>query len=275
MGILDGIVDWLATQVMNFLDLASTSVLGALGCNMDTFKRYFPAASAMYEIFIWTAIGLVLLNLVWQLYRCYGAGFDIDTENPINLVVRSVIFLLLIWYCDDIVNLALQIGGTPYNWILDSSLPGVQFGDFNSVLLVIIGVIANGSVALIALILVMVLAWNYLKLLLEAAERYVVLGVLVFTAPLAFAFGLQPPCPLLPCTVGIDEAFVQQQRIAFAAAGDVDRKALDQKAVAVAEHAPGLGVATEKAVQVQLRRIVTVVLHAGGAASGQQGYTGQ
>ena len=169
MGILDGIVDWLATQVMNLLDLASTSVLGALGCNMDTFKRYFPAASAMYEIFIWTAIGLVLLNLVWQLYRCYGAGFDIDTENPINLVVRSVIFLLLIWYCDDIVNLALQIGGTPYNWILDSSLPGVQFGDFNSVLLVIIGVIANGSVALIALILVVVLAWNYLKLLLEAA----------------------------------------------------------------------------------------------------------
>ena len=150
MGILDGIVDWLATQVMNLLDLASTSVLGALDCNMDTFKRYFPAASAMYEIFIWTAIGLVLLNLVWQLYRCYGAGFDIDTENPTNLVVRSVIFLLLIWYCDDIVNLALQIGGTPYNWILDSNLPGVQFG---------------------------------------AAERYVVLGVLVFTAPLAFAMG--------------------------------------------------------------------------------------
>ena len=55
MGILDGIVDWLAMQVMNLLDLASTSVLGALGCNMDTFKRYFPAASAMYEIFIWTA----------------------------------------------------------------------------------------------------------------------------------------------------------------------------------------------------------------------------
>lgn len=73
--------------------------------------------------------------------------------------------------------------------IAHSSLPGVQFGDFNSVLLVIIGVIANGSVALIALILVVVLAWNYLKLLLEASERYIVLGILVFTAPLAFAMG--------------------------------------------------------------------------------------
>lgn len=41
----------------------------------------------------------------------------------------------------------------------------------------------------IALILVVILAWNYLKLLLEAAERYVVLGILVFTAPLAFAMG--------------------------------------------------------------------------------------
>ena len=90
---------------------------------------------------------------------------------------------------DDIVNLALDIGGTPYNWILGSALPGVQFGNFNSTLLVIIGVVANGSVALIALILLVILAWNYLKLLLEAAERYITLGILVFTAPVAFALG--------------------------------------------------------------------------------------
>ena len=40
MGILDGIVEWIAEQVMNALDLITTSVLGALGCNMDTFLRY-------------------------------------------------------------------------------------------------------------------------------------------------------------------------------------------------------------------------------------------
>lgn len=44
MGILDGIVEWIAEQVMNILDLITTSVLGALGCSMDTFLRYFPAA---------------------------------------------------------------------------------------------------------------------------------------------------------------------------------------------------------------------------------------
>ena len=47
MGILDGIVAWIAEQIMHGLDLISTSVLGALGCNMDIFLRYFPAAETM------------------------------------------------------------------------------------------------------------------------------------------------------------------------------------------------------------------------------------
>ena len=35
MGILDGIVEWIAEQVMYGLDLINTSVLGTLGCNMS------------------------------------------------------------------------------------------------------------------------------------------------------------------------------------------------------------------------------------------------
>ena len=49
MGILDAIVEWIAKQVMNGLDLISVSVLGALGCDMGTFLRYFPAAETMYQ----------------------------------------------------------------------------------------------------------------------------------------------------------------------------------------------------------------------------------
>ena len=52
-----------------------------------------------------------------------------------------------------------------------------------------VGGAADGAVALITLILVLILAWNYLKLLFEAAERYVLLGVLVYTAPVAFSMG--------------------------------------------------------------------------------------
>lgn len=174
---------------MNGLDLITTSVLGALGCDMTVFLRYFPAAKTMYHIFVGLAIGLILLNWVWQLFKNYGAVAGIEAEDPVKLSLRSVLFILLAYFSDDIVNIVLKIGGTPYHWIMNSDLPPLNFADFNSVVLVIIGVCANGAVALIALILVLILAWNYIKLLFEAAERYVLLGVLVYTAPVAFAMG--------------------------------------------------------------------------------------
>ncbi len=146
MGILDGIVEWIAKQVMNGLDLISTSVLGALGCDMVTFLRYFPAAKTLYKVFVAAAIGLVLLNWVWQLFKNFGLVEGMEAEDPIRLSIRSV-------------------------------------------LLTILGVCASGSVALIALILLLILAWNYIKLLFEAAERYILLGVIVYTAPMAFATG--------------------------------------------------------------------------------------
>ena len=143
----------------------------------------------MYSVFVALAVGIILLNWVWQLFKNFGLGAGIEAEDPVKLSIRSVIFILLALFSDEIVNIVLTIGGTPYRWIMDSELPPLSFADFNSVMLVIIGVCANGAVALITLILVIILAWNYLKLLLEAAERYVLLGVLVYTAPVAFSMG--------------------------------------------------------------------------------------
>ena len=189
MGILDGIVEWIAEQVMNGLDLITTSVLGALGCDMALFLRYFPAAGTMYKIFVALSIGIILLNWVWQLFKNFGLGVGIEAEDPVKLSVRSILFIILAYFSDSIVNTVLAIGGTPYQWILDSELPALSFANFNSVMLVIVGVCANGTVALITLILVIILAWNYLKLLFEAAERYMLLGVMVYTAPVAFSMG--------------------------------------------------------------------------------------
>ena len=171
MGILDGVVEWISEQIMHGLDLINTSVLGALGCGMETFLRYFPAAETMYDIFTAIGIGLILLMWVWNLFKNYWLGAGFEAEHPVKLTFRAIIFI------------------TPYDWILSSELPPLSFADFNSVMLVIIGACANGAVTLIVLIIVVLLAWNYLKLLFEAAERYILLGVLVYTAPVAFSMG--------------------------------------------------------------------------------------
>ena len=165
MGILDGIVEWIAEQVMNILDLITTSVLGALGCSMDTFLRYFPAAETMYQVFLALGIGLILLNWVWQLFKNYFMGAGIEAEDPIKLSIRSFLFIFLTFYAKDIVDLLLKISGTPYNWILTEDLPPLKFADFNSVVTVILGVCANGAVAIIALILVLILASPIFRIL--------------------------------------------------------------------------------------------------------------
>jgi len=189
MGILDSIVEWIATQIMNLLDLITGSVLGALGCDMSTFIRYFPAAETMYEVFVAIAIGFILLNLVWQLFKNYGAGLGLSAEDPGKLALRSILFLFLALFSDEIMTILLGIAGTPYSWIVDASLPALDFASFGSVLTVVVGCIASGSVSLIVIILVIIIAWNYIKLLFEAAERYIMVGVLIFTAPVAFATG--------------------------------------------------------------------------------------
>lgn len=84
MGILDSIVGWIAEQVMNILDLITGSVLGALGCDMSVFIRYFPAAETMYEIFVAIAIGFILLNLVWQLFKTMEQVSASVRRIPVN-----------------------------------------------------------------------------------------------------------------------------------------------------------------------------------------------
>ena len=189
MGILDSIVGWIAEQVMHGLDLITTSVLGALGCDMTLFMRYFPAAETMYSVFVAISIGIIMLNWIWQLFKNFGLGAGIEAEDPIKLSIKSVLFILLAYFSDEIVALILKVGGTPYHWIMTSDLPPLNFANFSSVVTVILGVTANGAVAIVVLVLVLILAWNYIKLLFEAAERYILLGVLVFTAPVAFSMG--------------------------------------------------------------------------------------
>lgn len=53
MGILDGIVEWIAEQVMAGLDLITTSVLGALGCDMAVPSQCWQARSRPASSLSW------------------------------------------------------------------------------------------------------------------------------------------------------------------------------------------------------------------------------
>ena len=128
---------------------------------MSTFLRYFPAAETLYEIFVAIGVGFILLNLVWQLFRNFGLGLGLSAEDPVKLAIKSILFIFLALFADQIMVLVLGIVGTPYDWVVDTALPPIEFASFASVVTVLVGSLVSGSVSLIVLILVLIVAWNY------------------------------------------------------------------------------------------------------------------
>ena len=160
---------------------------------MVAMEEYFPFVPRAFEVMQYTAWAILFLIVVWQLFRAFGGPIT-EAENPWQLVARSAMFALLIGYAKPIFMLTLDIARAPYTALMDVSMTAEDF-TFAGVE----QVLTNGLVTIVStvtivgpiliLILLIALGWNYFKLLLEAVERYVVVGVLCYTSPLAFCMG--------------------------------------------------------------------------------------
>lgn len=191
--IFEGIIDWVAGIASSIMDTISGLFLNALGTDMTAMEEYFPFVSAAFDVMQYMAWALLFLICVWQLFRVFGGPIT-DAENPWQLVVRSCLFGVLIGYAKPIFTLVLDIARAPYTALLDVQLTGEDFTFAG-----LEEVISNGLVTiastitviapLLLLILLISVGWNYFKLLLETVERYIVVGVLCYTSPLAFAMG--------------------------------------------------------------------------------------
>jgi len=191
--IFEGIIDWVAGIASSVMDAISGLFLNALGTDMTAMEEYFPFVSAAFEVMQYMAWALLFLICVWQLFRVFGGPIT-DAENPWQLVVRSCLFGVLVGYAKPIFTLLLDIARAPYTALMDVELTAEDFTFAG-----LEEVISNGLLTIVStvtviaplllLILLISVGWNYFKLLLETVERYIVVGVLCYTSPLAFAMG--------------------------------------------------------------------------------------
>lgn len=191
--IFEGIVSWISSVVTSLMDAVSGLFLNALGTDMTAMEEYFPFVGAAFDVMQYTAWALLFLITVWQLFRVYGGPIT-EAENPWALVARSALFALLIGYAKPIFMMTLDIARAPYTALMDVtmsaedfSFAGIEAALTNGLTTIISVVSVVGLLLLI--ILEIALGWNYFKLLLETVERYIVVGVLCYTSPLAFAMG--------------------------------------------------------------------------------------
>ena len=191
--IFEGIVTWVSSIASELMDAVSRVFLDALGTDMDAMEGYFPFVTKAFEVMQYMAWAVLFLITVWQLFRVFGGPIT-EAENPWQLLLRSALFALLVGAARPIFTITLDIARAPYTALLDVSMDaedftfaGIEEALKNGVTTAVSTVTIVGPILI--LILLIALGWNYFKLLLECVERYIVVGVLCYTSPLAYAMG--------------------------------------------------------------------------------------
>lgn len=191
--IFEGIVTWISAAATKLMDAVSGLFLNALGTDMTAMEEYFPFVSKAFNVMQYTAWAILFLIFVWQMFRVFGGPIT-ESENPYILLARSAMFALLIGYAKSIFMIVLNIARAPYTALMDITMTAEDFtfaGIEESLKNGLTTIVANdtGVGLLLITILMIALGWNYFKLLLETVERYVVVGVLCYTSPLAYSLG--------------------------------------------------------------------------------------
>lgn len=175
------------------MDAVSGIFLSALGTDLTVMEEYFPFLSKAFDIMQYTAWAMLFLITVWQLFKAFGGPIT-ESEHPLQLIARSSIFALLIGYAKPIFEIVLDIARAPYTALMDVQMSAEDFTFAGVEQVLMSGITTLVSViTVVGLILMLILqislGWNYFKLLLEVVERYIVVGVLCYTSPLAYCMG--------------------------------------------------------------------------------------
>lgn len=190
--LFEGLREMCSQFIVDLMDVASGMFTEILSCDLNLFEELFGVAGDLYQNAIMPiAIMLLLMIVVWQLFKSMFGKAGVASEDPIELILRTCFCLFMIAFAKDIVNYILDLAGTPFEWVVGTGLTIESFSGYVSAAEAVISVLGVDmlTIQLIMLIMQFVVAWNYFKMLFLLAERYVLLGVFSYTAPLAFATG--------------------------------------------------------------------------------------
>jgi len=194
--IFKGLIDWLAVNVPAALDTFTMFLLAGLSPDLTVMSAYFPFLQKTYTVFMWFALSLIVLMLIMNLLRVFAGPILDNVDMPFPVVARAMLFFFLTMNAQYFCQIAMNLAKLPYEAIKALSMTEAVEGTgapqklFDVFRMAIFDQANLGAVAdLIAIIFVLAIYINFIKLLLEAVERYIVIGVLSYTSPLLFCFG--------------------------------------------------------------------------------------
>lgn len=172
-------------------------VVGTFGFDLIDFTNNLPLTRLSYPIFQSMAVGMVMLFLLWQCLKAFGAPIGIESDDPIRVFFKSALAMFCIYHAQELFNLGFMILRPIYDNFLNidatavtntgeikavdalsaitDTTTGLLSGDLDLATLIVYGV------------LFLIILYYVIKMVLEITERYILMGILAVTSPLGFA----------------------------------------------------------------------------------------
>ena len=201
-GITEALVALLCKVVSSLMGWFAGIFTSALGADPTAFQKIFPITTTLHTSFVIIAYVLCIFFFILGLFRNLGSGLGFAGENPFKMIARFGVACALIPCIASIMSwlysgfagnqglfAAIYEGmGSELNSATGntSGLLGSNYFDvIGSGTWLTTGGVSKIAVGILLLILIFTIAINFVKLLLEMFERYLMVNVLIFFSPLA------------------------------------------------------------------------------------------
>ena len=180
--IFQGFFEWVYSLILDIWNYFTSSLLGVMSLDFAYLKTHIPVMGDIQQILLAVGWALLLGNLVFQALRSMASGLGFEGEDPKLLFARTFVFGFLLLASPQICETVLGMTSSVIALLEVPDAINVQLVDGS-----VIGVFTASWILVI--IFDLITMFMVLSLLLEVAERYMVLAMLTITAPLAFAMG--------------------------------------------------------------------------------------
>lgn len=224
--VFDNLCSWLLEKAAGLFDVINYAIKSIFNLDFDTFLGLFPWMEDLLQIMVYIGVGIVILLVIAGLVLNLLAPITDNFEDPIKLVFRGGLAMILVCLATRIIPYEIEAVKVPYNKISEfmsndaksskyntdgfmgdwhesgdaassdsdsGSTPGMrglvertksEMGESD----MSIGLgIDDITITLLLLGLVLAIFFNYLKLVLEIAERYMIMCIGVLFSPLIFS----------------------------------------------------------------------------------------
>ena len=191
---LASIVQSLSSALGDVLEGFMTMFLEALDMNLSSFLDVFPLLATFYTYLRSFAVAMTAIIAGKALATFWFGAIDNSAkDSPLMILVKTFFAVAAIYWGGYLLEYIVHLGSIPYNHFLniEAVTEGkVYFKEFISGFFgfatASITSWSNLAKGLCEIFLLIIIAWNLFKLVVEICERWLMVGVLVYTSPLIY-----------------------------------------------------------------------------------------